>query len=126
VIGNLYRHLIKFAFGLQIRDVDCDFRLIRRKGFNKVRLYSNSGTICVEMVKSLQDAGLRFAECPVHHYHRAYGKSQFFNFPRLLKTLRDLSHLWWKLVIRRDVQLVPPTQEKIETPLRAAEKTTGQ
>ena len=122
VIGTLYRHIIKLAFGLKIRDVDCDFRLIRRQGFNRVRLFSTSGTICVEMVKSLQDAGLRFAECPVHHYHRAYGRSQFFNFTRLWKTFRDLSHLWWKLVIRRDVQIVPPTQEKIEVPLRAAER----
>lgn len=125
IIGNIYRGIIKLAFGLKIRDVDCDFRLIRRKGFNKVRLFSNSGTICVEMVKSLQDAGLRFAECPVHHYHRAYGKSQFFNFKRLFKTFRDLSKLWWKLVIKRDVQIVSPTEEKIE-PLKAVEKTIGQ
>src|SRR5437868_14659992 len=59
IIGHIYRTIIKLAFGLKIRDVDCDFRLIRRKEFNKVRLFSNSGTICVEMVKSLQDAGLR-------------------------------------------------------------------
>lgn len=125
IIGNIYRGIIKAAFGLKIRDVDCDFRLIRREGFRKVRLYSNSGTICVEMVKSLQDAGLRFAECPVHHYHRAYGKSQFFNFKRLFKTFKDLSALWWKLVIKRDVQIVSPTEEKIE-PLKAVEKSLGQ
>jgi glycosyltransferase involved in cell wall biosynthesis len=121
IIGNIYRTIIKLAFGLKIRDVDCDFRLIRRKEFNKVRLFSNSGTICVEMVKSLQDAGLRFAECPVHHFHRAYGKSQFFNFKRLFKTFKDLSALWWKLVIKRDVQIVSPTEEKVE-PLKAVEK----
>ena len=125
IIGGIYRNIIKLAFGLKIRDVDCDFRLIRRTEFNKVRLFSNSGTICVEMVKSLQDAGLRFAQCPVHHYHRAYGKSQFFNFKRIFKTFRDLSALWWKLVIKRDVQIVSPTEEKIE-PLKAVEKTIGQ
>lgn len=125
IIGNIYRTIIKLAFGLKIRDVDCDFRLIRRAEFNKVRLYSNSGTICVEMVKSLQDAGLRFAECPVHHYHRAYGKSQFFNFRRLFKTFKDLSALWWKLVIKRDVQIVLPTDEKIE-PIKAVEKRIEQ
>ena len=32
------------------------------------------------MMKKIQDAGFRVAEVPVHHYHRAYGKSQFFNF----------------------------------------------
>jgi hypothetical protein len=63
------------------------------------------------MIKSFQDAGLRFAEVPVTHYHRAYGKSQFFNFRRLLKTSRDLSTLWWRLVIMRKAQIVHPAEE---------------
>ena len=104
-IGKTYCWLIKLAFRIKIKDVDCDFRLVRRASYNRVRLFSTSGTICVEMVKSFQDAGLRFAECPVHHYHRAYGKSQFFNFKRLFKTFKDLSRLWWRLVVKRQAQL---------------------
>ncbi|MEW6207568.1 MAG: glycosyltransferase family 2 protein [Acidobacteriota bacterium] len=113
IIGKLYCWFIKLTFGIRIRDVDCDFRLIRRASYEKVRLYSSSGTICVEMIKSFQDAGLRFAEAPVHHYHRAYGKSQFFNFKRLFKTLRDLSRLWWRLVIRRQAQLANGEDESL-------------
>jgi glycosyltransferase involved in cell wall biosynthesis len=105
IIGKIYCWIIKLAFTIKIRDVDCDFRLVRRASYERVRLYSTSGTICVEMVKSFQDAGLRFAECPVHHYHRAYGKSQFFNFKRLFKTMSDLSRLWWRLVVKRQAQL---------------------
>src|SRR5262245_29064472 len=100
IIGNIYCWLVRFAFGIHIRDVDCDFRLIRRDSYNDVNLGSSSGTICVEMIKSFQLAGMRFAEVPVHHYHRAYGKSQFFNFKRLFKTLIDFSKLWWRLVAR--------------------------
>ncbi|NCC37470.1 MAG: glycosyltransferase family 2 protein, partial [Chloroflexia bacterium] len=54
-----------------------------------------------ELVKKLQDAGYRFAEVPVHHYHRTYGQSQFFNFPRLWRTGVQLIQLWGKLVVRR-------------------------
>jgi len=111
IIGAIYRWMVKLAFGIRIRDVDCDFRLVRRASYNRVRLASTSGTICVEMIKSFQDAGLRFAEAPVNHYHRAYGKSQFFNFRRLLKTFRDLSALWWRLVIMRKAQIVHPAEE---------------
>ncbi|PKN29834.1 MAG: hypothetical protein CVU64_06090, partial [Deltaproteobacteria bacterium HGW-Deltaproteobacteria-21] len=53
-----------------------------------------SGTICLEMVKKMQDAGFKFAEVPVHHFHRAHGKSQFFNFPRLVRTAVQLFLLW--------------------------------
>ena len=111
IIGDVYRWIIRLTFGIKIRDVDCDFRLVRRASYNRVRLSSTSGTICVEMIKSFQDAGLRFAETPVNHYHRAYGKSQFFNFRRLLKTFRDLSSLWWRLVIMRKAQIVHPAEE---------------
>lgn len=115
IIGDIYRWIVKLAFGIRIRDVDCDFRLVRRASYNRVRLSSASGTICVEMIKSFQDAGLRFAEAPVNHYHRAYGKSQFFNFRRLLKTFRDLSALWWQLVIMRRAQIVHPAEEAPKT-----------
>lgn len=102
VIGRIYHHTVKLLFGLKVRDVDCDFRLLRRSIFEKVRLEKNSGVICLEMMKKIQDAGFRIAEMPVHHYHRAYGKSQFFNFRRLFKTAVDVAKLWYGLVIRRE------------------------
>lgn len=102
VIGRLYHKTVKLAFGFKLRDVDCDFRLIHRSVFDKVRLESVSGTICLEMVKKMQDAGCVFAEVPVHHFHRAYGQSQFFNWRRLLRTAHDLIRLWLKLVVWKE------------------------
>jgi len=102
IIGRVYHHIVKLLFGLKVRDVDCDFRLMRRRIFDVVRLEKNSGVICLEMMKKFQDAGFRVAEHPVHHYHRAYGKSQFFNFPRIYRTVIDVIKLWWLLVIRKE------------------------
>jgi glycosyltransferase involved in cell wall biosynthesis len=102
VIGRLYHHMVSRLFGLKIRDVDCDFRMLRRSIFETVRLQKDSGVICLEMMKKIQDAGFRIAEVPVHHYHRAYGKSQFFNFSRLARTAVDVGKLWFALVVRRE------------------------
>lgn len=102
VIGRLYHHFVRVAFGFNLRDVDCDFRLIRCSALSGIELESETGTICLEMVKKLQDAGCVFAEVPVHHFHRQYGASQFFNWRRLLRTGRHLAILWWKLIIRKD------------------------
>jgi hypothetical protein len=44
----------------------------------------------------------------VHHYHRAYGKSQFFNVPRVFRTGVDVWKLWVDLVIRRAHRASPP------------------
>ena len=102
IIGRLYHHFVKLMFGFKLRDVDCDFRLLRREVFDSIELESPDGTICLELVKKLQDAGFAFAEVPVHHYHRTYGKSQFFNFRRLSRVLPHVAWLWWKLVVRRE------------------------
>ena len=99
VIGTVYQHVVRLLFSLRVRDPDCDFRLIRRRVFERVHLESNSGIICVEMMRKLQDAGYKVAEVPVHHYHRIYGRSQFFNFRRVAAVGRGLLRLWWQLVL---------------------------
>jgi glycosyltransferase involved in cell wall biosynthesis len=109
VIGRVYHWFVKLAFGLRLSDVDCDFRLMRRSVFEKVRLTRSSGVICVELMKKVQDHGFRLAEVPVHHFHRSYGKSQFFNVPRVLRTLVDLARLWGELVVGRQ-HLRPGTE----------------
>lgn len=102
IIGWIYNVTIKWLFGINLRDIDCDFRLIRRKVFDQITLESESGTICVEMVKKFQAAGFIFAETPVHHDYRAVGISQFFNRRHLWNTAKQLIHLWWKLVIKKE------------------------
>jgi glycosyltransferase involved in cell wall biosynthesis len=101
VIGRLYHHIVSLMFGLKMRDVDCDFRLMRRSMFEVINLEKTSGVICLEMMKKVQDAGFRIVEVPVHHFHRAFGQSQFFNFRRIFKTGVDVMRLWFILVIRR-------------------------
>ena len=102
IIGRLYHYIVSILFGLKLRDVDCDFRLMRRTIFERINLVKTSGIICVEMMKKIQDSGFRIVEVPVHHYHRAFGRSEFFNVRRLLRTGRDLLFLWYVLVVRRE------------------------
>ena len=91
-------------FGLPIRDVDCDMRLIRRHVFDTVELTQDSGVICVELMTKITQAGFAMTEVPVHHYHRAYGKSQFFNFKRVGRVGVDLIRLWVQLVLFRGLR----------------------
>ncbi|MBI4322072.1 MAG: glycosyltransferase family 2 protein [Chloroflexi bacterium] len=117
IIGRLYHNTVKLWFGLKLRDVDCDFRLMRRSVLDGIDLVSNSGVICVELMKKVQDAGFVVAEVPVHHFHRAYGISQFFNLRRVFKTLMDLARLWYILVWRKGKPVearepVPSIREK--------------
>jgi glycosyltransferase involved in cell wall biosynthesis len=101
IIGRVYHHFVKWWFGLHLRDVDCDFRLFRRHVLESFPLESNSGCITVEMMTRIEQGGFTVVEVPVHHYHRAYGESQFFNFRRIARTLVELSGLWIRLKLFR-------------------------
>src|SRR3954462_6225117 len=117
VIGRIYHHTVKLLFGLGGRAVDCDFRMMRRSIFDTVHLEKNSGVICLEMMKKITDGGFRIAEVPVHHYHRAFGKSQFFNFSRLFRTMIDVGRLWVQLAVlgkhRREPAPTPETAAQL-------------
>ena len=102
MIGTIYNDLMRLLFRYGIRDVDCDFRLIRRSALSSVDLQHSSGVICLELVKKLELAGYRFVDFPVHHYHRTHGRSQFFNFARLFRTGLAIFRLWYQLMIRRE------------------------
>lgn len=99
IIGRIYHWIVKTTFGLTVCDTDCDFRLIRRTVFDTVKLQHNSGVICAEMMMRITRAGFRIIEVPVHHYQRAHGKSQFFNFPRLFRVGVNLLNLWYHEVL---------------------------
>jgi glycosyltransferase involved in cell wall biosynthesis len=104
IIGKIYHHIVRIAFNLHLRDVDCDFRLMRRPIFDVVKLESDSGVICVELMTKIERAGFKIGEVPVHHFHRAFGISQFFNFRRLFRTGIDLLRLWHRLVWRGEAR----------------------
>lgn len=94
VAGNLYNFFVRNTFGTDIFDTDCDFRLIRNSLMRKIKLKLNSGAICVELVRKLQDEGARFREVTVHHYDRKFGSSQFFKPFRIFHTLVELISFW--------------------------------
>jgi glycosyltransferase involved in cell wall biosynthesis len=100
-IGKAYNFCARVLFRIRIRDIDCDFRLIRRDLLQQVRLTSTSGTICVELVRKLELTGCEVLETGVHHYARRHGKSQFFRMPSLATTFYELARLWVRVVILR-------------------------
>lgn len=100
VIGRTYQFVARALFGITLRDVDCDFRLIRGELLRRIPLTFESGAIGVELVRRLQDAGCRMLEAPVHHYPRLHGQSEFFRVRHVINLLADL----WRLhrTLRRE------------------------
>ncbi len=93
-IGNAYNAFARFLFQVRIRDIDCDYRLIRRSLLEQIHLTATSGTICVELVRKLELLPFEVVEVGVHHYPRLHGSSQFFRIRSLATTFTQLLRLW--------------------------------
>lgn len=109
-IGQVYNRFARLLFQIGIRDVDCDFRLIRRALLNDIELTSTSGTICVELIRKLELTGCGVQEVGVRHYPRRHGSSQFFRLRSLAVTSCQLLKLWFSLVLIPGLVRREPTQ----------------
>ena len=117
VCGRIYHSVVALAFRLRIRDVDCDFRLIRRRVLASLALESATGTIGVELMKKIQDAGYLLIEVPVPHYDRPSGTSQFFRPCHLWRMAGQLVQLWWQLVAHPVPAALPATLPAAAAPV---------
>jgi glycosyltransferase involved in cell wall biosynthesis len=97
ITGGTYEWMARAVFGIRIKDVDCDFRLIRTDYLRRVPLTFESGAIALELVHSLQRAGCRAAEVGVHHYPRLHGQSEFFSLRHVTGLIGDVARFWWQL-----------------------------
>lgn len=97
LLGNIYAKMSRGLFNLPIRDTDCDFRLIRKTFLDKISLETTDASILPELVKKLQIAGAKFAEVPVSHYNRIYGKSNYSPLGLLKEKLIGDLKLYFKM-----------------------------
>lgn len=86
-------------FGLNIRDIDCGFKLIRKKVMDKIpKLESERGAfISSEFLIKAKKSGFRIVETGVHHYKRVEGKGTGADLNVIIKSFVDLFRLWRKL-----------------------------
>ena len=121
-IGNVYNAFARSLFRIRLRDVDCDFRLIRRSLLQEISLASTSGTICVELVRKLELSGCGVVEIGVHHYPRLHGRSQFFRVKSLAVTFTQLARMWFRLVPGSWLGRTPPVVVPASLPSNAPVK----
>lgn len=101
IAGYLHTQAVNVFFSPPIKDVDCDFRLIKKDVLDAIALKSNSGALPVELVKKAEIVGALFKEVPVHHQRRRYGTSQFFKMGKIFATYVGLFKLWFELQFKR-------------------------
>lgn len=86
-------------FGLKVRDIDCGFKLFRKKVVDTIpRLEAERGPfISSEFLIKSKKAGFKIVEVGVTHFSREYGSGTGANLNVIIAGLMDLIRLWFKL-----------------------------
>lgn len=95
----LWQPAVYLLFGLKVRDIDCGFKLIRKKVIEKIpRLEAERGPfISSELLIKAKRAGFKIVEVGVHHYPRKAGRATGASLKVIFSGFSDLLRLRRKL-----------------------------
>jgi glycosyltransferase involved in cell wall biosynthesis len=88
--GAMWNRIVHRMFRLPVRDVDCAFKLVRRKLLLELELDSDGATISTELLVGLLGRDARLAELGVHHRAREAGRQSGTNPRVVARALREL------------------------------------
>ena len=93
VVSWVFNLLVRIVFRINVRDIDCAFKLFRREVFDRVTIESKKFFVDAEILAKAKYFGLRLVEIGVRHYPRTAGQSSIRPH-HVLSTLRELARIW--------------------------------
>lgn len=95
---------ILLFFRLKLKDVDCGFKMIKRKVLDKIpKLESQrGGMINAELAIKAKKYGFRVTQVGVNHYPRVFGKPTGANINVIIRSFIDLFKIWWRFLHKAD------------------------
>lgn len=99
LFGWGWTRLANLLLGINVRDVDCGFKLIRKEVIEKITPLESvrGGMISPELLAKARKAGFKITQVGVHHYPRKIGQQSGANFKVILNSFVDLLRLWEKI-----------------------------
>ena len=96
VLSWAYNKLIFVLFGVNLRDIDCAFKLFRREVFETLTIECDDFFVDAEIMAKAMKAKLRIHQLGVRHYPRPAGRTTVrpSNIPR---TLWTIFRMWWRI-----------------------------
>jgi glycosyltransferase involved in cell wall biosynthesis len=92
--GWMWTRLVNTLFEMNIRDIDCAFKLFRAEIFDGMKLSSGGALISAEILARATRRGYRIAEVGVHHYPRTAGKQTGAKLRVILRAFKELFKLY--------------------------------
>ena len=93
-----WKQLVRFIFGVHVRDIDCTFKLFRSEFFRTNRLETRGAMINAEILYKLSRAGYTYTKVGVQHLPRKAGKATGAKPSVIVRALREMfvyAHKWY-------------------------------
>lgn len=91
--------LIRLMFGFHVRDLDCAFKLFKRKYFENVELKAEGAVISVEIYSVLTRNKAKIKQIGVHHYPRVAGQQSGGSIKVIARAFKELFQLYRQLKV---------------------------
>jgi glycosyltransferase involved in cell wall biosynthesis len=92
-----WKLLVRILLGIQIRDIDCAYKVFRREVFERIQIRSVGAMVNTEILAQAEKFGMRLKEVEVSHFPRRFGRPTGAKIGVIFKALRELVKLWCKL-----------------------------
>src|SRR5579859_1447142 len=105
-----WKILVNLLFGYTARDVDCAFKLFRRRVWESMTVQSRGATFSAEFLIKARRLGFHVKELPVSHFPRTAGSPTGARPDVIVRAFAELFSLWRNL--NRDIRADPRVRKK--------------
>lgn len=99
LVSKCYNFLVRSAFGLNVRDIDCAFKLFRKGVFERIEIKHEKFLLDTEILAKARLFNMKIAQVGVSHLPRTKGKTTvkpadvLFTIKGLFKLKRELKRI---------------------------------
>lgn len=96
-LAGIYSWLVFVLFSLRLKDVNCGFKLFKRKALELENLSCKAGVFYTEFLIRARERGCKIKEVPVEHLPRLKGRQNGVSLKIILEAVIDLVRLKYSL-----------------------------
>jgi len=94
----IFNLLLKALFGLKAKDINCSFKVYKKKVLDSIDICSNSAFIDAEMYIRARKKGYKICEVAVQHFPRQAGKATGAKPHVVLLTIKEIFCYWLRFI----------------------------
>ncbi len=91
LIAAIWGALVALLFDLRVRDIDCAFKVFRRRVLEEIPIASVGALVNTEILVRARQAGFRIHQVPVTHRRRRFGRQTGASPRVMLRALFELA-----------------------------------